>query len=100
MYDLSIYVSQFSYPGLLSLFLLPGLYTESEDGKQFLKTDVDVLNLKENEVVVVEIKDWSWLQLCLHITHHCHYTYIVYNIVYQYNLKYIQSCVSLSMQLV
>ena len=35
-----------------------GMYTESEDGKLLpLKADHDVLNLKENEVVVVEIKD-------------------------------------------
>ena len=37
-----------------------GLYTENEDGKlQALKADHDVLNLRENEVVVVEIKDWE-----------------------------------------
>ena len=35
-----------------------GMYTENEDGKlQPLKADQDVLNLRENEVVVVEIKD-------------------------------------------
>ena len=35
-----------------------GMYTENEDGKLVpLRADLDVLNLKENEVVVVEIKD-------------------------------------------
>ena len=35
-----------------------GLYTRNEDGKfQPLKADHDVLNLKENDVVLVEIKD-------------------------------------------
>lgn len=35
-----------------------GLYTTSEDGKpQQIKVDHDVLALKDNEVVVVEIKD-------------------------------------------
>ena len=40
---------------------ITGLFTENEDGKlqalQALKADHDVLNLRENEVVVVEIKD-------------------------------------------
>jgi len=34
------------------------MFTQNEDGKlQPLKADHDVLKLKENEVVVVEIKD-------------------------------------------
>ena len=35
-----------------------GLYTKNEDGKLHpLKADHDILNLRENEVVLVEIKD-------------------------------------------
>ena len=35
-----------------------GMYIENEDGKLVpLKADHDVLNLKESQVVVVEIKD-------------------------------------------
>ncbi len=35
-----------------------GMYTENNDGKLLpLKTDHDVLNLKEREIVIVEIKD-------------------------------------------
>ena len=35
-----------------------GMFTQNKDGKlQPLKADLDVLNLKEDEVIVVEIKD-------------------------------------------
>jgi len=35
-----------------------GLYTKRSDGKLFpLKADHDVLNLKDNDIVLVEIKD-------------------------------------------
>ena len=40
------------------LSLPTGMYIENEDGKLVpLKADHDVLNLKEKQVVVVEIKD-------------------------------------------
>ena len=42
---------------LCNVFIL-GMYIENEDGKLVpLKADHDVLNLKESQVVVVEIKD-------------------------------------------
>ena len=43
---------------LFYFVLLIGLYTRKPDGRLLpLKADHDVLNLKENDVVLVEIKD-------------------------------------------
>lgn len=42
----------------LAFIVHAGMYIENEDGKLVpLKADHDVLNLKESQVVVVEIKD-------------------------------------------